>query len=121
MDLCRGKRLIDQVIEHGAFSEKDAMIIMKELLEAIKYIHENGIIHRDIKLENIMMDFNPTAVGDDRFDIKLVDFGLSVKSNNIKLFKKSGTPGYVAPEILTGENYGEKVDIFSLGVVLFTM
>jgi len=119
MDYARGKRLIDYVIRNGPVPEADAILIMKSLFSAVGYLHDNNYIHRDIKLENIMIDANDDA--SEKFTVKLIDFGLSVTADNTKLFERSGTPGYVAPEILCSRPYGSKVDIFSLGVVLFTM
>ncbi len=69
---------------------------MKRLLSAIKHMHDRKIIHRDIKLENILLKSK-----DNDYEIKLADFGLSTTLDNIELFKKCGTPGYVAPEILS--------------------
>ena len=119
MELAKGERLIDYVIENAPLSEKESMSIIRELLEAISYLHSLDVIHRDLKLENIMIfKENPDST---RLSIKLLDFGLSVFTNNIELFKRSGTPGYVAPEILTEDTYNTQVDVFSLGVILFTM
>jgi len=119
MEYAKGERLIDYVIEHSPLPEKEAMIIMKELLEGLVHLHSLDILHRDLKLENIMM--YKEKKDSERITLKLIDFGLSVKSNNIELFKRSGTPGYVAPEVLLAETYDTLVDVFSAGVILFTM
>jgi len=81
-------------------------------LEAIVYIHEKGIMHRDINPLNIMR-----ADG-----IKLIDFGLARKVKNTMNFPVSGTPGYMAPEVINfSKLYDEKVDIYSLGCVMYKM
>ena len=74
------------------------MIIFK-IVSAVQYLHENKIVHRDLKAENIMLESNePDA------DIKIIDFGLSKKYNsNQKMHAKTGTPYYVSPEVINGE------------------
>jgi len=95
---------------------------MKELLEAIIYVHSLNIIHRDIKLENILINKEESLMSQPgRLTVKVIDFGLSVTTDNIEFFKRSGTPGYVAPEVLIADTYDTKIDVFSLGVILFTM
>lgn len=75
-----------------------------------------NIIHRDIKPENLMF------VKKNTFQIKIVDFGLAEYVDDSEaLFKRSGTPGYVAPEILKDKPYGSKSDMFSLGVILYQL
>jgi len=120
MEYVQGRRLLDYVIEHSPISEKKSIPLMKQIVDATIYIHSFGIIHRDIKLENMMI-VNERGKGDDKPIIKLLDFGLAVYEDNIEFLKKSGTPGYVAPEILTSETYDNKVDVFSIGVILYTM
>jgi len=75
-----------------------------------------NIIHRDLKLENILL-----CSKDDNFKIKLADFGLSTTIDNINLFRHCGTPGYVAPEVLLDKDYDTKADIFSTGVICFSL
>jgi serine/threonine protein kinase len=69
-----------------------------------------------LKLENILLcsNFN-------NYEIKLCDFGLASHINKINNFRYCGTPGYVAPELLKGEEYGTPIDMFSLGVILFSL
>lgn len=77
-------------------------------------LHSKNIIHRDVKPENIVF------VRKNVLNVKLLDFGLSeyVQDQEI-LFKRSGTPGYVAPEILLDKSYSNQSDMFSLGVILY--
>ena len=98
------------------FSEKIAKKIFLEVLEAVEFLHKNGISHGDIKLENIMLTKN--------FNSKLIDFGFSSLSENGKIYSISGTKHYASPEVYTSATKGysgEKNDIFSLGVLLFVL
>lgn len=112
-DLAEGASLLEY-LKKETFAELEAAFIIKTVVETLIQIHEKGIIHRDIKLENIVYNAKTR-------ELRLIDFGLSTLKTNIELFKKCGTPGYVAPEILRNEDYDESVDYFSLGVVLYAM
>jgi calcium-dependent protein kinase len=80
------------------------------------YCHKRGIVHRDLKPENILFDSKKPGA-----TIKVIDFGASAKmSNQEKLTKRIGTPFYVAPEVLAAR-YDEKCDIWSIGVILYTL
>lgn len=84
------------------------------MLDTIEYIHSKGAVHRDIKLENILIDYD--------LNLKLTDFGFSTYKSVEKLQSYHGTKTYMAPEIKKGEVYnGKSTDIFSIGVVLFIM
>ena len=104
----------------NGFTEVVCKYILLNILNAVDVLHNEGICHRDIKLENIVF------VGDD-YNIKLIDFGLSAKflddnNQNIKLKKCYGTRYYCAPEIIERKPYdGTKVDIFSIGAILFLL
>ena len=87
------------------------------MLKALEYLSKdnNRMIHRDIKLKNILLKNNYS-----NHEIGLCDFGLCCSENKKeKHFSYCGTPGYVAPEILKKKAYTKKVDIFSLGVILY--
>lgn len=113
VDLCDAPDLHSRV-KHRVFSEPEAASVMAQLMEAVAHCHRLGVAHRDIKPDNILFD--------DKDRLRLSDFG------SAEIFKDGepmsgivGTPHYVAPEVLAGREYGEKVDVWSAGVVLYIM
>ena len=120
MEECKGGEVFDRIIEHiqskTMYSEKDAAEILKQVMSAVEYCHNNGICHRDLKPENLLY-LNPG--GEKGNPIKVIDFGLSQIISPAKRLKtKVGTAYYVSPEILKGD-YTEKCDIWSAGVILY--
>ncbi|CAG9329516.1 unnamed protein product [Blepharisma stoltei] len=97
------------------FSEADAIGLIQKLLKVVEYMRSLNIVHRDIKLENIFL-----VNSDSNNDFKLGDFGLASECENF-LEGKCGSLGYVAPEILLGMKYSFNVDVFSVGVVFFSL
>jgi hypothetical protein len=94
--------------------EKTALKFVFKVLATLDFLHSKSVVHRDIKLENI-------AFTDETFEnFKIIDFGLSSKSTE-SMNEKCGTVGYIAPEILKGSLYNEKIDIFSTGVMLYIL
>ena len=117
MQYLEGGELYYQIKEKNKFHEKEAQSIIKGLIETIKYIHDENIIHRDLKPENIILKKK-----DDIMSFKIVDFGLSVYSRkDDSLIQRCGSPGYVAPEVLLKEGYTNKADIFSIGIISYTL
>ena len=114
-ELCTGGDLLNYVRKRRKLKECVAKVAMKQILDGLHHIHSKSILHRDIKLDNILL----TSSG----EIKICDFGVSkvmVKGRKIK--EQCGTPAYIAPEILKDEGYdGFEVDIWSAGVVLYAM
>lgn len=117
-------------IKDRELQEYDCIQIIHELLLAINYIHKLGFLHRDLKPGNIMLRTKSSRTKDSpifkaRFDVILIDFGLCARaddfSENSFLKDRSGTVGYLAPELIEkgyDEWYDQKVDVYSLGIVL---
>lgn len=116
MELLNGGELFDRIMNKGHYEERDAAILISKLISALVYLHSMNIMHRDIKPENLILK------DENGFDLKLADFGLAEFVNQqTHLFKRCGTPGYVAPEILEDLPYDTKVDVFSAGVILYIL
>ncbi len=105
--------LLGFIRKRGKLSETVSKIIFKQLIEGLKYIHHKKIVHRDIKLDNILIDLSNT--------IKICDFGVSRKITGEEIMHEHcGTPAYIAPEIFENQGYsGFKCDIWSAGVTLY--
>ncbi|KAJ2724904.1 serine/threonine protein kinase [Coemansia sp. Benny D115] len=117
LDLATDGELFDEIVRRELLSEDDARRVLLQLLLAIRHLNRLGIVHRDIKLENILL------ADRDALRIKLADFGLA-KLVGEQTFMKTvcGTPMYVAPEVLTVKQmgmYDKQVDMWSIGVVLY--
>jgi serine/threonine protein kinase len=114
MELCTGGDLTKRM---NAMTEMNVAIVMKQILQAISYMHNRNVCHRDIKLENILYaDSSPDAA------VLLIDFGLSNKfTKDTKMEKACGTIYTAAPEIILGLQYREETDIWSIGCVAFIL
>ncbi|MGA3081011.1 MAG: serine/threonine-protein kinase [Terracidiphilus sp.] len=117
MEWCEG-RLLRQILDEGPLPHDRAIRIAIEVLDALDYIHANGVVHRDLKPENIMVD------ADD--NIKLIDFGIASDSAARRLTYANftatlGTPNYISPEQVKGKRGDGRSDIFSMGVILYEM
>eukprot|EP01097_Dermamoeba_algensis_P000143 TRINITY_DN1050_c0_g1_i2.p1 TRINITY_DN1050_c0_g1~~TRINITY_DN1050_c0_g1_i2.p1 ORF type:complete len:363 (-),score=106.35 TRINITY_DN1050_c0_g1_i2:267-1355(-) len=117
MELVDGQELFDKIIEKGNYSEKDASLIIRQIVAAIDYLHSQGIAHRDLKPENLLTS------GDGQTEvIKVADFGLSKNFGEDRLKTSCGSPGYVAPEVLICDSpYDKSVDMWSIGVILYIL
>lgn len=113
---CEGGDILSVIQKAPSFTEKIAARMMRQIVNAVLYCHINGIVHRDIKADNILFvkpDINSA--------VKLIDFGISVKfEKDTKLKDKTGTVLYIAPEVING-SYDEKCDIWSCGVLLYIL
>jgi calcium-dependent protein kinase len=113
MEYVKGSDLFECIKNKKRFSEKKLAEYMRSLFSAIQHCHSNGVIHRDIKIENIMI------TSDD--SVRLIDFGLSkIKTDDENFYEVAGTIDYMAPEVLAG-NCDMSADIWSLGVVLYIL
>lgn len=116
MELVTGGELFDRIVEKGSYTEKDASDLIRQILEAVDYMHEQGVVHRDLKPENLLF-YSP----DDDSKIMISDFGLSKMEDSGIMATACGTPGYVAPEVLAQRPYGKAVDIWSIGVISYIL
>ncbi|KQS21499.1 calcium/calmodulin-dependent protein kinase type 1 isoform X2 [Drosophila erecta] len=116
MELVTGGELFDRIVEKGSYTEKDASHLIRQILEAVDYMHEQGVVHRDLKPENLLY-YSP----DDDSKIMISDFGLSKMEDSGIMATACGTPGYVAPEVLAQKPYGKAVDVWSIGVISYIL
>jgi len=116
LELVEGMELFDKIVDRGNYSEKDAANIVKQIVEAVKYLHEHNIVHRDLKPENLL------SAGDGENEIvKVADFGFAKNFGEEIPRTSCGSPGYVAPEVLTEDSYTNAVDMWSVGVVIYIL
>ena len=113
-EFCNGGTLEKILKKQGALGEKQSLLYFRQLTNAFKILAENNIMHRDIKPENILIH-NGT--------LKVADFGFCKPLEHQDGMAKTmlGSPIYMAPEVLKGEAYTMKADVWSLGVVLYRM
>uniref|UniRef100_A0A3Q2NYN8 non-specific serine/threonine protein kinase n=1 Tax=Fundulus heteroclitus TaxID=8078 RepID=A0A3Q2NYN8_FUNHE len=118
MELCAGGDLMDRICDRKRLEEREVRRYTRQILSAVDHLHKHGIVHRDLKIENFLLD--------EHNNIKIVDFGLSntLKPDSLSLELLStqcGSPAYAAPELLAHKKYGSKVDVWSIGVSVFAM
>ena len=118
MEFLRGGELLEAVMNLGSYSEKDAALIMKQLLTGLVNVHAHNITHRDLKLENLIL-----AEKGNLRSLRVADFGLAkkMKTSRGKLSAQCGSPAYVAPEIILGQQYTPAVDMWSVGCILYCL
>ncbi|RHY88929.1 hypothetical protein DYB37_006164 [Aphanomyces astaci] len=114
--LCTGGMLLTDLMTRPRYSEADARRVMVQLAGALAYLHANDVVHRDVKPDNILL-YTSAA----NSPILLADFGFAKRLVGSTRGTSCGTPGYMAPEVLLGREYGSPVDCWSLGVVLFIL
>lgn len=111
-----GDELYNHLLKHGRMDEAKVQKIFTQLVGAVSYVHSKSCVHRDLKLENILLDKHG--------NVKLVDFGFTREYQGTTSYLQTwcGTICYSAPEMLKGEKYaGEKVDVWSLGIILYAL
>ena len=114
MTYFHGQDLYQKQKKSGLFEEKEAQSIIRQILDGIDYLHLNNIVHRDIKPDNVILT---------EFDeVRIIDFNVSRKFyKSQKMMTHTGVLEYQAPEIFVENQYDEKVDVWSAGIVLYTM
>jgi serine/threonine protein kinase len=115
MELCAGGDLLNYVRKRKKLEEQSAKYLFKQLIEGLGYLHARNVLHRDIKLDNILLDGKGI--------VKIADFGVSKQVRPGEVMREQcGTPAYIAPEIIRDRGYtGFKADLWSAGVVLYAM
>jgi serine/threonine protein kinase len=109
-----GGTLHDRVMQASRLNENESNAYFRQLISSIQYLHVNGIIHRDLKLCNIIIDANDT--------IKVCDFGLAhIMLPDGQLDSLCGSPEYASPELISNQKYDPKADIWACGIILYAM
>uniref|UniRef100_A0A7N4P1W5 non-specific serine/threonine protein kinase n=1 Tax=Sarcophilus harrisii TaxID=9305 RepID=A0A7N4P1W5_SARHA len=118
-ELMRGGELLDKILRQKFFSEREASSVLHTLCRTMEYLHSQGVVHRDLKPSNILYvdeSGNPES-------IRICDFGFAkqLRAENGLLMTPCYTANFVAPEVLRRQGYDEGCDIWSLGILLYTM
>ncbi|XP_077294577.1 serine/threonine-protein kinase polo [Arctopsyche grandis] len=115
LELCKKRSMMELHKRRSAITEPETRFYMHHILLGVQYLHNNNIIHRDLKLGNLFLD--------DNLQVKIGDFGLATKIEYHGERKKTlcGTPNYIAPEILHKKGHSFEVDIWSIGCIMYTL
>ena len=115
MEICKQGELYKYLQKCKKLSEPETRGIMVQLLNGMKYLHSNGILHRDLKLSNILLSSD--------YSLKIADFGLAVKLSDSRGEQKTmcGTPNYISPEIVSRQPYGLSSDAWAVGCLMVTL
>ncbi|KAM7132544.1 hormonally up-regulated neu tumor-associated kinase [Molossus nigricans] len=117
MELCPGGNLMRKISEKKRLEEAEARRYIRQLISAVEHLHRAGVVHRDLKIENLLLDEDN--------NIKLIDFGLSncagILGHSDPFSTQCGSPAYAAPELLARKKYGPKIDVWSIGVNMYAM
>lgn len=115
LELCRRRSMMELHKRRKTITEPETRYYMKQILSGVQYLHENRIIHRDLKLGNLFLN--------EELQVKIGDFGLAAQIEFDGERKRTlcGTPNYIAPEILTKKGHSFEVDIWSIGCIMYTL
>ena len=116
LEICRNESLNELIKRRKKVTEFESRVYLVQILRAVKYLHQNKIIHRDLKLGNLFLS--------ESMEVKLGDFGLAAKlsDDSEKRNTVCGTPNYIAPEVLTqNKGHSRPADLWSLGVIIYTL
>ncbi|VDK84836.1 unnamed protein product [Onchocerca ochengi] len=117
MEYCKHRSLRDYVKQNGRLANFSAAYILRQLIRAVKHIHEHDMMHRDLSAGNILI----SSIREDKLYVKLADFGLVTKFREGDIARTMlGTPGYIAPQVYN-RHYNQKADVYSLGGILYLM
>jgi Ca2+-binding EF-hand superfamily protein/tRNA A-37 threonylcarbamoyl transferase component Bud32 len=117
MELVTGGEVFDRICEEGVYSEARAAIVLRQLGLALQHIHSRGIVHCDLKPENLLL-LSPESSS----DVKLCDFGLArLIDPDDGLTGAQGTVAYMAPELFSGEPFSKEIDLWGLGVIAYIL
>ncbi|XP_041131268.1 serine/threonine-protein kinase 33-like isoform X1 [Polyodon spathula] len=125
-ELCEGGELKEILQRNKRFTENETRHIISSLATAIAYLHKKDIVHRDLKLENILVKSDHSNQGNEMIlNIKVTDFGLAVQKGGVgsenMLQATCGTPIYMAPEVINAHDYSQQCDIWSIGVIMYML
>ncbi|CAB9526676.1 MAP kinase-activated protein kinase 2 (Fragment) [Seminavis robusta] len=116
-ELAMGGDLFDELAEQGRIAEKEVLTLMRSILGCVQYLAKRNVCHRDLNLENILLDETKNYE-----KLKVIDFGLAARCEpGEKLFEMVGKPRYISPEVLGDDGYDLKYDIWSAGVTAYTL
>lgn len=119
MEQVSGGELFDHIKTYE-LEEREVAVCMYQIISAIEYLNKCGVVHRDLKPENILIEKDMET--EEVCNIKLTDFGLSkIAVPNEIMHESCGTPAYVAPEVLHKKGYKKEVDMWSAGVIFYTL
>ncbi|XP_075263764.1 serine/threonine-protein kinase PLK1-like [Convolutriloba macropyga] len=115
LELCKRRSLMELHKRRKSITEEEARYFIYQILLAVSYIHEKGVVHRDLKLGNLFLN--------DQIQVKIGDFGLATRIESPQDRRKTicGTPNYIAPEVLQKKGHSYEVDIWAIGCILYTL